>query len=355
MVETIATAQTCLTNISWSPDSASPHVVYVENRQDIVVQQIGGKRKVVAQGQEPSWLGKDKIVFVKDHEIWSVSRSGDGETKLFDRKDGFADTNKGAPVGSPDGQRVLFVIRDVHKSKTRWVPDRAYPVRNFYGIGTVSDKSAEAINSSAFGGKLSWFPDGESFAHHEFDATGGARLYITDLKGNNKHIFRGYYPQITSDGKRVLAVDHAFKNVQVISLPEGEIQSLAIPADLAEGRFSNPAFWIGDERVMLEAKGVILDFDLSNKGAVTRRVKIPVARRGLPTMAVSPDQRHVAYERLVDGQSELVLVELKDWLKETLPEPKPEEESAESDAAAETDGDASADSGTDSEQANDES
>lgn len=328
---TSLTSAKTITHISWSPESGENTLLYLEDRENIIVQSVGGSKKTVAQGFEPVWLGSKNIAFVKNHEIWAVGSDGSNERKLFDKSAGFANTGKGAPLATKDGKKLLVTIRDVQRSQTNWVPDAAYPVRHFYAIGDPETKEFTPINSWAYGGKAMWFNDGERFAHHEFDATGGAQLHINKIDGEEIATYRGYLPQLSPDGKHVACVTHAFDAVQVIDIEKGgedAVQRIELPKDLAGGRFNNAALWLDDERLLIEAKGIILELFTDKKKKAARRVEVDIARRGIPTMAISADRKKVAYEGKKDGQSEIVVIDVADWLSKSLPEPKAEESEA---------------------------
>jgi len=308
---TLAAAKN-ITHLNWSPNSDA--LVWVEDREKVVVVDLAGKRSEIGEGSQPSWLGKDSVVFVRDHEIWTAGRSGGSVRKLFDRDAGFKDTSKSGPLGSPDGKRVLMVIRDVNRELTDWVPDAAFPVRHFYGVGDADSGTLQPINTCFYGGKAAWLGDGESFAHHEFDATGGARIHVNKLDGTELEIFRGYLPRLSPDGKRLATIDHEFASLQVAEIG-GESISVALPEELKGGRFSNPPMWVSGTRLLLEAKGIILDFDLGKDPGVVRRVKVDVVRRGLPTLEISPDGTKVAIEfQTAEGGSEIRIIASSEWL-----------------------------------------
>lgn len=306
---------------SFSPDGQA--IVAVEDRKTLVVLDLNGKRTELGAGSMPSWHGNDTIAFVRDHEVWTVKKDGSGAKKLYGRNAGFEASHKGPVLGTADASIMLVVMRDVSREKTQWVPANAYPTKHFYGIGEGS--TLRPINSTFFGGKASWLKDNTLFAHHEFDATGGARVHVTDLQGEDQQVFRGYFPKVNADADAILTVAHDFKSVQITSVPENETRNLELPKDLAGERFNNPAFWVDDETVLIEAKGTIVELGLGKGAKPIRRAKIDIARRGMPTMDVSADHEHAVYERSAgDGKHELVLVKLADWRKDTLPEPKPE-------------------------------
>jgi hypothetical protein len=320
---TLATAKT-ITHFSWSPKSGDDTIVFVEDRENIVVQSLSGSKKTVAKGFEPTWLGADRIAFVKDHQIWVVTKDGRDEKLLFDRNAAFDDTRKGSPLGSADGKKLLLIIRDVKREQSHWVPDKAYPVRHFYAIGNPETKELKAINSWAYGGKSMWFQDNERFAHHEYDATGGARLHINKIDGEELATYRGYMPKLSPNGQLVATVSHTFDYVQIIDMNDKDSlpQRIELPKDLAGGRFNNPALWLDDESLILEAKGTILELSLNKNTSALRRANVSIVRRGLPTMAISADRKHVAYETKKGSQSEIIIVPIADWQKETLPEPQ---------------------------------
>jgi hypothetical protein len=327
LMKTLTNAKV-LTHLSWSPKSGDDTVLYLENRENIVVHAVGGSPKTIASGFEPVWLGPDAVAFVRDHTIWAVNRDGSNERLLFDRSAGFENSNKGSPLSTADGKTLLVVIRDITRDQSKWVPDSAYPVRHFYAIGDPQSKTLTPINAWAYGGKAMWLDDGQSFAHHEFDATGGARLHIHKIDGEELACYRGYHPHLSPNGKHIVTVAHAFDSVQIIDVDDSKKlpQKIILPADLSGGRFNNPCFWLDDERLMIEAKNIILELFTDKKKKPIRRAKIEIVRRGLATMALSADRKHIAYESDAGDQSEILIVAVSDWLKETLPEPKVDDE-----------------------------
>ena len=57
-------------------------------------------------------------------------------------------------------------------------------------------------------------------------------------------------------------------------------------------------------------------------GSPVRRKAVDVARRGLPTMEISPDRKRVAVESVSDGESRISLIDIKDWTEaDPLPGP----------------------------------
>lgn len=328
---TLAKAQS-LTHLSWSPKSDA--LLYLEDRETIVVHAISGERRSLCKGDDPAWLDNETIAFVRDHEIYSIRRDGSRETKIVDLNACWERTHKGSPLPTPDGKGLLFVVRDVPRTKSNWVPERAYPVRHFYGL-LKADGTAAPINSWYYGGKSAWLGDGQRFAHHEFDATGGARIHVTDLDGKDAHVFRGYYPQIAPDGHRIASLDHDFKKVQIFDTRDGSSIERELPEDLAGGRFSNPALWLDDDHVLVEARSVILEIGLGKKDKAIKRLRIPIARRGRPTLAIAPDRKTIAYESLEDGQAEIRTAALEDWLGQTYKEPEPAKSDEEADGQTE--------------------
>jgi hypothetical protein len=321
----IATAKS-LTHLSWSPNGNN--LLYLRDRESVVVQQQGGSPRVLASGNEPSWLGNSQILYVKDHEVWSCPIEGGSPKLLYSTADGFLGTHKGRPAGRADGEALLLVIRDVPRDLSPWVPSAAYPVRHFWARGDSRGGPLQPMPATWYGGHALWLPDGKTFAHDEFDATGGARLHITHCEGGDSGkdlaVHRGYMPQLSPDGKRLACVRHAFDGLSIVTIEGGDPKTLELPEDLRGGRFNNPGFWLDDERVLLEAQGTVLEWSLSKPKAPTRRVEISVVRRGLPTMAISPDRKTMAYESKTGEGVGLVLADVSDWLSQTLPEPKTE-------------------------------
>jgi dipeptidyl aminopeptidase/acylaminoacyl peptidase len=113
----------------------------------------------LADGDAPAISANGTIVFVRDHQIWTVGRDGSNAHRLF-----FDRGHDRSPVFSPDGSRLAFVS------------DRGDHA--FIGIYSAADKPISFMSpSTGRDDTPMWSPDGKRLAYVRQPAQG----VITDL------------------------------------------------------------------------------------------------------------------------------------------------------------------------------
>jgi len=296
-----------ITWVSWSPDSQ--WVAYVRGGGEVCIANAEtGEIRVVGEGSSPGLTSDLSVVMERNDEIVFVT--GRGEKTLVSRADLTKDTPKRAPLVSPDGERVLFVVHNVFDKTSQ--SKNAYPYRHFLAVSPIGGGRATLTDEQWYGGTCAWFPDGEQFAHYEFDSTGGARVHVVGADGEHRGTIFGHYPGISPDGQRIAVKPKGGGAVVVYTKREAwtkdgvDAAVLRIPE--SAGRIGGSApMWLDNRFLMVEEGGRTWRLDSRrDKGEELKRMPSP-ADRGRRTVSLSPSRELVALEAQVEGGFELRL------------------------------------------------
>ena len=299
-------------DISWSPDGK--RLTYVRNDDEICqVDSTGGTPRVVTQGVSPCFNDSNDIIFERDDEIYI--HSGGSDALLIGKADVISGTPKRRPSSASDGKKLVFVIDNVfHKqSESR----NAYPFRSFLGVADASKRPHPRIlpDQQWYGGTVTWFPDNEKFLHYEFDSTGGARIHMTNLKGEKLGTIFGLFPAISPDRKRLACKPKGGQGVVVYVSKSEEWDMDNVETDVTKlpegGRLSgSPPIWVDNRFILIDEAGKLFRVDTrKHESEEMKKIPTPV-QRGTYTMVSSPARDRLAVETDTDGGFELHVVSL---------------------------------------------
>ena len=305
-------SETGICDISWSPNGE--WLTYVRNEDEICrVRLIDGEPTVVSRGSSPCFNSDNNIIFEQTDEIFL--NAGGKNSLIIGKADVVSGTPKRRPCVSPDGKKLVFVVDSVfHKeSESR----NAYPYRSFLGIANATGSASPKILGSQqwYGGTVTWFPGNESFLHYEFDSTGGARIHMSNLKGEKLGTIFGLFPAISPDEKRLACKPKGGQSV-VVYVSKGEAWDMEdvdiVVTKLPEGGrlTGSPPIWIDNRFVLIDEAGKVFRVDTRKQEAeVMKKIPTPV-QRGTQTMSPSPSRDRIAVETQTDSGFELHVVDL---------------------------------------------
>jgi hypothetical protein len=298
-------------DISWSPDGR--WLTYVRKGGEVCLADAGtGEIRVVGPGASPCLRPDNSVVFEREDEI--AIATGAGTRALVSRGDLVKGAPKRAPLLDPTGNRALFVVCNVFDKESQ--SKNAYPYRSFLGLVDIATGRASVTGEQWYGGSASWFPDGEAFAHHEFDSTGGARVHVVTRGGESRGVMFGLFPSVSPDGRQIACKPRGGGNIVVYSSRDGgwgedEVDVAVFKLPESDGRISaTPPLWLDTRLVLIDEGGRLLRVDTrKEKSEELKRVPAPV-RRGTRNMALSPDREWLALEREAGAGFELVVAPL---------------------------------------------
>ncbi|MBN2530365.1 MAG: PD40 domain-containing protein [Deltaproteobacteria bacterium] len=307
-------SETGICDINWSPDGEWLTYVRVEKKDNTEISKIfkakadGASPVEMAEGTSPSFNSDNDIIYENGDEIY-LNNQGNS-TLLISKSDIIGGTPKRKPKCSGDGKKLIFVIDNVfHKeSEAR----NAYPYRSFLGVADAGKRPHSQIlaNQQWYGGTVTWFPDHETFLHYEFDSTGGARIHMSNLKGDKLGTIFGLLPSISPDQKRLACKPKGGQSVVVyVSKAEqwdaDDVETMV--TKLPEGgRLSgSPPIWLDNRFVLIDEAGKLFRVDTRKQEAEEyKKIPAPVLR-GTYTMVSSPARDRLAAEIETDGGFEL--------------------------------------------------
>lgn len=297
-------------DMTWSPDGN--WLTYVRNGDEICKTRVtGGGAIAVTKGYSPCFTSDNDIIFERDDEIYI--HSGSQDRLLVGKSDIVSETPKRKPKTSLDGKRFIFVIDSVfHKDSEL---KNAYPYRSFLGVGKAGLKASGKMLPAQqwYGGAITWLPNNDHFLHYEFDSTGGARVHMTNLEGENLGTIFGLMPSISPDEKRIACKPKSGQSVVVYvnKQDEWDMQNVeTVVTKLSEGgRISGtPPLWLDNRSVLVDEGGKLYRVDTRKQETVEVK-KIPTpALRGTHTMALSPSRERIAVEVETEDGFELHIV-----------------------------------------------
>ncbi len=298
-------------DISWSPDSR--WITYVRGAGEVCLADIeSGEIRVVGPGSCPCIAPDNSVVLERDDEI--LLATGAGTRTLVSRSDLVKGTSKRAPLLSPDGTRMLFVVCNVFDKESQ--SKNAYSYRHFLGLMDMEAARFQLTGEQWYGGSAAWFPDGAALVHHEFDSTGGARVHVVGADGGLLGVMFGLFPSVSPDCRRIACKPRGGGNIVVYTSREGGWGEGALDAAVfklpgSDGRISaTTPLWLDTRLVLVDEGGLLLRVDTrKEKSEEQKRIPTPV-KRGRHTMALSPSRELLALEHAVQGGFELVVVPL---------------------------------------------
>jgi dipeptidyl aminopeptidase/acylaminoacyl peptidase len=93
------------TSADWAPDGK--RLVVDRDGVLLVLRADGAGERVLSIGTEPGWSTRNRIVFVRDGDLYSIDPTGRGLRRLTE-----STAVESAPAWSPDGRRVAYVATE---------------------------------------------------------------------------------------------------------------------------------------------------------------------------------------------------------------------------------------------------
>jgi hypothetical protein len=209
---------------------------------------------------------------------------------------------------------VLFVVCNVFDKESE--TKNAYAFRHFVAITRTAGGKPVLTREQWYGGSSCWFPDGERFAHYEFDSTGGARIHVVGAGGDPEGTVFGLFPSVSPDGQRIACKPRGGGTVVVYTNRSGSWAKDAVEASVlkipeSDGRISaSPPQWLDNRMVLVDEGGKLWRIDTRKDNAEEMK-KIPVPTlRGRHAMVVSPSREMLALEVATEGGFDLCVAPL---------------------------------------------
>ncbi|MBW2276878.1 MAG: PD40 domain-containing protein [Deltaproteobacteria bacterium] len=290
-------SETGIFDIAWSPDSQ--WLTYLRGEDEICMAQVdSGDIRVIGPGGSPGLTADLSVVIERDDEIVLVS--GGGEKTLVGKSALLKGSPKRAPLVSPDGSKLLFVVCNVFDKKSE--AQNAYAYRHFIGISGADGSKPLLTGEQWYGGSSCWFPDSNKLTHYEFDSTGGARVHVVNDKGEPEGTVFGLFPSVSPDGQRIACKPRGGGTIVLYTNHGGSWARDAVEATVlklpeSQGRISaTPPQWLDNRLVLVDEGGKLWRVD-TRKDNADEMTKLPLpTTRGRHAMAISPSRELLALE-----------------------------------------------------------
>ncbi|MCP4606682.1 MAG: hypothetical protein GY847_40270 [Proteobacteria bacterium] len=298
-------------DISWSPDGK--WLAYVAGDEEIRLANVeSGEIRVIGPGRSPSMTGDLTVVLERSHEILLVT--GAKTKTLVTKKDIVKESPKQCPILSPDGSLVLLSVCNVFDKESQ--SRNAFSYRHFLALAPLSKGKPILTDEQWYGGSAVWFPNGERFAHFEFDSTAGPQVHIVRSDGKHDGTVAGLYPSISPDGSRI-AVRPRGGGSLVVYTSKGSWENkdidtvvLKIPSGSSSRASATPAIWLDNRLVIVDEGGQLWRIDTKrDKADEAKKIPMPTQRRK-HSMIASPARDLLAIEVAVDNGFELRVANL---------------------------------------------
>jgi len=299
--EEIARSKEGFAQLSFAPDGR--RLCYVKGEAICACELETGGETALAQGLCPSWRNAGEILFEHEDAL-SLARLGEGEPQRLDLRVPDAPRSAlRAPVAARGGKLAACHVCNVT------VPGQAIR-RHFFGIADIESLTVTRTRQETYGGTMAWAPGGDVLACAAFEAAGG-RLYLMNVSGEVVATLTGLLPSFSPDGSRLAFNEFGHIRTAKRSRDSWELQEPQSEraAETTIVR-SNPPMWLGDHLILFEAEGNLCTFDTA-KGLTSKVIQLErLARRGVPTLALSPDRRRLVAELDQEGAFRLVSFEI---------------------------------------------
>lgn len=297
-------------DLSWSPDGT--WLCYVSGEEIRLANVETGDIRVIGPGSSPNVTDDLKVIFEREDEI--LVMNGTTTKPLVTKKQLVKDTPKRAPLISPDGKQALFIVCNVFDKVSQ--TQNAYQYRHFIGFVAVDKGKSQLTESQWYGGGASWFPNGNSVAHFEFDSTAGPRVHVISNTGEPQGILAGTYSGVSPDSTRLAVRPRAGSSLVVYSTKGGwsddevEMNVVKVPIDSEVRVSATPPIWLDNRLVLMDMGGQIWRVDTRRENAEPiKNLPEPTQRRKY-SMVASPSREQLALEVAVENGYELQVADL---------------------------------------------
>ncbi len=298
----------------WSPDGQQ--LAYLKGEKEIwVAESRAGRepRRVLDPGTHPCWIGKDQLLAESSGELALAEPDRPGRKVLVSRSDIHSPSAKNHPIAFPATGAFVFACHFLFDRESQ--SKNAYANRHLLAVGSLKENKVTLIRQQWYGGTLVFFPNGERFAHFEFDSTGGAQIHVVSMNGKEEAVMGGHFPAPSPSGAEIAAKPKGGGGLLVIRR-KGEawdtdaLETLVLRLPEASGRLSaNPPWWLDERTVIVEEGRKLFRLDVrSEKSSLW--MEIPgLAERGEATLWPSPDRSRLAAVVRADETDQLVVLE----------------------------------------------
>jgi len=269
--------------------------------------------KIFNHGTHPSWVQDRAVLAESSGEILLAGTDG-GEKKVLVRKsDIFSPSVKDNPTGHPPKGIFVFTCHFLFDKESQ--SKNAYPFRHMLGLGSLDASRPRLVRQQWYGGTMVWFPDGERFAHFEYDSTGGAQIHVVAASGEEEAVMGGHFPAVSPSGAEIAARPKGGGGLLILkrrgaTWNTDEIETVVLRLPEASGRLSpNPPWWIDARTVVVEEGRKLFKVDIRSDRA-SLLMEIPeLVERGEATLWPSPDRSRLAAVVRSEGGQSLILLE----------------------------------------------
>jgi hypothetical protein len=303
-------SETGIFDIAWSPDSQ--WLTYIRGEDEVCLAKVdSGEIRVIGPGASPGLTADLTVVLERDDTIRRIT--GAGEKTVVATSALVKDTPKRAPMVSPDGNKLLFVVCNIFDKESQ--SRNAYAYRHFMAIADADGRKPLLTREQWYGGSSAWFPDSERFTHYEFDSTGGARVHVVTTGGESQGTMFGLYPSVSPDGTHIACKPRGGGTVVLYtsrgSWDKDDVDAAVLKLPESQGRISaSPPQWLDNRLVLIDEGDKVWRVDTrKDKSEEMKKIPRPTLR-GKHAMAISPSREHLALEVAVEGGFELCVAPL---------------------------------------------